>query len=187
MAVGPYEGLHAFAFIRGVEPGTRLREAVAALRAEEAPDRGPILFASEVVGPYVGFIHLAADGLPELQGTIAERLWARGLHAEHAVEWRVYEAAGATFGPKRGSPGFTALVRVWTEPGEALEVLERLGEHLGPPGELFKGASVVFGSFDILLELGSDESLSEVMDPVLERLHGVEGIRRTETSFAYRP
>ncbi len=76
---------------------------------------------------------------------------------------------------------------MWTEPGEALEVLGRLGDRLGPPGELFKGASVVFGSFDILLELGSDESLAEVMDPVLERLHGVEGIRRTETSFAYRP
>jgi hypothetical protein len=187
MAVGPSEGLHAFAFIRGVEPGTGIREAVEALWAEEAPDRGPILFASEVVGPYVGFVHLAAEGLPELQGAIADRLWGRGLHAEHAVEWRVYEAAGATFGPKRWSPGFIALVRIWTEPGEALEVLERLGEHLGPPGELFKGASVVFGSFDILLQLGSDDDLAELMDPVLGRLRRVEGIARTETSFAYRP
>jgi len=187
MAVGPYEGLHAFAFIRGVEPGTRLREAVAALRAEEAPDRGPILFASEVVGPYVGFIHLAADGLPELQATIAELVWARGLHAEHAVEWRVYEAGGTMFGPKRWSPGFIALVRVWTEPGEALEVLGRLGEELGPPGGLFKGASVVFGDFDVLLQLGSDEDLAAVTDPVLGRLHRIEGITRTETSFAYRP
>lgn len=179
--------MHAFAFIRGAEPGTRVGEVVQALRGQEDPDRGPILFASEVVGPYEAFVHLAADGLQELQAAIAELLWARGLRAENAVEWRVYEAAGGAFGPKRWSPGFIALVRVWTEPGQALDVLGRLGEHLGSPGELFKGASVVFGGFDILLQLGSEESLAGVMDPVLERLHRVEGIARTETSFAYRP
>ncbi len=186
MAIGGYEGLHAFAFVHGAEPGTRVRDVVEALRAEEDPERGPVLFASEVVGAYEAFVHLAAEGLPELQRTIGELLWARGVHAEHAVERRVYEAAGGTFGPKRWSPRFTALVRVWTERGRTLDVLGGLGRELGAPGEPFAGASIVCGNFDILLQLGSEEGLAQVMDPVLERVHRVEGIARTETSFAYR-
>lgn len=184
MAVGPYEGLHAFAFIRSAEPGTRVRDLVAALRSKEDPERGPIFAASEVVGPYAGFVHLGAEDLGALQDVIAEELWGRGAHGEHAVEWRPVRTADGVFGPRRWAPRFVGLVRLWTEAGAAEDVLGRLPEALGGPGGLFNGASAVFGSFDILLQMGSDEALSPVMDAVPGLVHRLEGVARTETAFA---
>lgn len=77
-----------------------------------------------------------------------------------------------------------AWIRIHAEVGKADSVLEQVGAIHG-----HNGSAIVFGAFDILVEFGadSDEGLGEI---VLDRLHAVDGIVRTQTllidGFYYR-
>jgi hypothetical protein len=89
-----YTGLHAFVFIKEVDPGRNVADVVDDIADPErfTSDNGRVLFASVVVGSYIGFAHVRADegDLAALQRLIYHDLWARGVGCEHAVEGPVY-------------------------------------------------------------------------------------------------
>src|SRR5438552_8790124 len=164
--VAPYEGVHAFIFIREVDPGDGIRAIVARLEDQGLvnKDAGPVFFASDFAGAFKGFVHAGADDLTALLDLLAGQLWDAGVHCEPALEGTVSGADTAQpLGPKRRSPPYCALVRIDLRRDtsvDPLEVLSRLRDV-----SLFQGASIVFGDFDILLELGADDydSLTEAV------------------------
>ena len=177
-----YTGLHAFVFIDSVDPGTNIRDVIDALREFGPPPRGPVFFASEMVGGYLGFAHVRTETLAELQDLIVGELWSRGAHCAHCVEAGVAHVGTMLKGVKRGTPEVIALVRVRTSPGALGQVLEMMADEHGPLRETFKGASVTFGDFDILLQLGAD-SFEAVATDVYGPLQTIDGIVSTDTAF----
>ena len=80
-----YTGLHAFVFIKEVDPGRNVADVVDDIADPErfTSDNGRVLFASVVVGSYIGFAHVRTDegDLAALQRLIYHDLWARGWAA----------------------------------------------------------------------------------------------------------
>lgn len=177
-----YTGLHAFVFIDSVDPGTNIRDVIDALRVFGPPPDGPVVFASEMVGGYLGFAHVRTDTLAELQDLIAGELWSRGARCAHCLEAGVAHVAGRPAGAKRSTPEVIALVRVRTTPGALEAVLATMADEGGPLRETFKGASVTFGDFDVLLQLGAD-SFEAVARDVYGPLQEIDGIVSTDTAF----
>lgn len=177
-----YTGLHAFVFIDSVDPGTNIRDVIDALREFGPPPRGPVFFASEMVGGYLGFAHVRTETLAELQDLIAGELWSRGAHCAHCVEAGVAHVGTVFKGVKRSTPEVIALVRVRTSPGALGQVMDTMADENGPLRDTFKGASVTFGDFDILLQLGAD-SFEAVAADVYGPLQTIDGIVSTDTAF----
>jgi hypothetical protein len=184
-----YTGLHAFVFIDGVDPGGNVADVVEALGGAEGREfpNGRVLFASVTVGAHKGFAHVRADegDLGALQRLIFQDLWAEGVRCEHAVEGPLYTPQGVNarpMAPKRKSPPFCALVRVRTDddPIAVMNGIARRFEDTDP----FQGASVTFGSADLLVELAGD-SLDAVRGPVLDVIRGTPGVVWTKTLFIY--
>jgi DNA-binding Lrp family transcriptional regulator len=184
-----YTGLHAFVFIDGVDPGGNVADVVEALGGAEGREfpNGRVLFASVTVGAHKGFAHVRADegDLGALQRLIFQDLWAEGVRCEHAVEGPLYTPQGVNarpMAPKRKSPPFCALVRVRTDddPIAVMNEIARRFEDTDP----FQGASVTFGSADLLVELAGD-SLDAVRGPVLDVIRGTPGVVWTKTLFIY--
>lgn len=184
-----YTGLHAFVFIDGVDPGGNVADVVEALGGAEGREfpNGRVLFASVTVGAHKGFAHVRADegDLGALQRLIYQDLWAEGVRCEHAVEGPLYTPQGVNarpMAPKRKSPPFCALVRVRTDddPIAVMNEIARRFEDTDP----FQGASVTFGSADLLVELAGD-SLDAVRGPVLDVIRGTPGVVWTKTLFIY--
>jgi hypothetical protein len=184
-----YTGLHAFVFIDGVDPGGNVADVVEALGGAEGREfpNGRVLFASVTVGAHKGFAHVRADegDLGALQRLIFQDLWAEGVRCEHAVEGPLYMPQGVNarpMAPKRKSPPFCALVRVRTDddPIAVMNEIARRFEDTDP----FQGASVTFGSADLLVELAGD-SLDAVRGPVLDVIRGTPGVVWTKTLFIY--
>jgi hypothetical protein len=177
-----YTGIHAFVFVDRVDPGVNIREVVDTLRAFGPPPKGPVIFASDFVGDYLAFAHLRVEeeDLAGLQDLISGALWERGVHCKYAVEAATYKDSRTDIhiGTKRGTPEIIGLVSIRVERGRVDDVLEQLG---ALPG--FKGASVLFGDVDILLQLGGD-TFKEVADAAMQGLQGVDGIVHTSTAFA---
>jgi hypothetical protein len=177
-----YTGLHSFVFVNEVDPGINIRTVIDSVR--EFPRR-QVLFASELVGSSIGFAHLRVEGegdLSGLQDFIAGELWERGVHCEHSTEVKVAKQGEKLMGAKRTTPEVLALVRIKTAPRRLDEVLETLSAETGELAETFRGASIVAGNYDILLQLGADE-FQTVVDAVYGPLQLVEGIRQTDTAF----
>lgn len=179
-----YSGLHAFVFIDRIQ-GRSPAEAVAGLRDLGQPPDGPVFFASEFVGPYLAFAHLwVADesDLSGLQDLITGPLWELGVHCQYCVEADVFtgteDGEAVKKGTKRATPEVIALVSIVVQRGMVGDVLQALGEvpH-------FKGASVVTGDFDILMQLGGND-LTELLETALTSLQDIEGIVHTSTAFA---
>jgi hypothetical protein len=186
-----YTGLHAFVFIDDVDPDRNVAEVVEALGGPEGREfpNGRVLFASVLVGAHKGFAHVRVDegDLAALQRLIYRDLWAVGVRSEHAVEGPVYvpqsaEALALPMGPKRRSPPFCALVRVRTD-DDPVAVMNTIGRRFGD-ADPFQGASVTFGSADLLVELAGD-TLDAVRGPVLDVIRGTPGVVWTKTSFTY--
>jgi DNA-binding Lrp family transcriptional regulator len=184
-----YTGLHAFVFIKEVDPGRNIADVIDDLADPErfASDNGRVLFASVVVGSYIGFAHVRAeDGdLAALQRLIYHDLWARGVRCEHAVEGPVHNTMGAVpepKGPKRKSPPFCALVRVRTD-DDPTAVMTEIARRFGDT-DPFQGASVTFGRADLLVELAGD-TLDAVREPVLSVIRDAPGVVWTDTAFAF--
>lgn len=179
-----YTGLHAFVFIDHVDPGTNIREVVDALRAFGPPPDGPVMFASEMVGSSIGFAHLrVGDGdLAGLQDLIAGELWDRGVHCQYCLEVDYAKDGARVKAVKRATPEVIAIVRVRTVRGRLARVLDDLISEDGPVASTFKGASVVTGHADILVQLGDDE-LQPVIEAVYGPLQTIEGITNTDSSF----
>ena len=177
-----YTGVHAFVFIDSVDPGANIRDVIDALRSFGPPPHGPVYFAAEMVGGYLGFAHVRTESLAEMQALIAGELWARGAHSAHNVEAGVAQVGTMKKGVKRGTPEVIAIVRVRTVPGALGDVLEAMADEDGLLRDTFKGASVIFGDFDILLQLGAD-SFEAVASDVYGPLQRIEGIASTDTAF----
>jgi hypothetical protein len=184
-----YTGLHAFVFIDNVDPGRNVADVVEDLGGTEGRlfPNGRVLFASVTVGTHKGFAHVRADegNLAALQRLIYQDLWAEGVRCEHAVEGPVYTPQGANAlpkGPKRRSPPFCALVRVRTD-DDPIAVMNEIARRFRDD-EPFQGASVTFGSADLLVELAGDY-LDAVRGPVLGVIRGTPGVIWTKTLFAF--
>jgi hypothetical protein len=184
-----YTGLHAFAFIDGVDPGRNIADVIEDIGGTEGREfpNGRVMFASVTVGAHKGFAHVRAEegDLGALQRLIFEDLWAEGVRCEHAVEGPLYMPQGVNAmpkAPKRKSPPFCALVRVRTDddPIAVMNEIARRFEDTDP----FQGASVTFGTADLLVELAGD-SLHAVDGPVLDVIRGTPGVVWTKTLFAY--
>jgi hypothetical protein len=186
---GKYSGLHAFVRIAEVEPGRDVAEVIGRLGGPEGREfpNGRVLFASVTVGAYIGFVHVRVEGgdLAALQRLIYQDLWAEGVHSQHDVEGPVYTKQGAVpqpMGPKRRSPPYCALVRVRTD-DDPVAVMDEIASRF-QEADPFQGASVIFGTADLLVELAG-ESVMDVSAPVLDVIRGTPGVVWTETSFAY--
>jgi DNA-binding Lrp family transcriptional regulator len=170
-----YTGLHAFVFIKEVDPGRNVADVVDDIADPErfTSDNGRVLFASVVVGSYIGFAHVRTDegDLAALQRLIYHDLWARGMGVNPQPK-----------GPKRKSPPFCALVRVRTDddPVAVMREIARRFDETDP----FQGASVTFGRADLLVELAGD-TLDAVSEPVLSVIREAPGVIWTDTAFAY--
>ncbi len=179
-----YTGLHAFVFIHEVDPGTNIRTVIDALRGFGPPPDGPVMFASELVGTSLGFAHIRVeDGdLAGLQDLIAGELWDRGAHSHHYVEVDYPEHGTRKQAVKRATPEVIAIVKVRTARGRLARVLDDLFREDGPVASTFKGASVVTGDADLLVQLGADQ-LKPVIDAVYGPLQTIEGITHTDSAF----
>ncbi len=178
-----YSGLHAYLLIDSVDPSHPDGSASGLVQRlqEEMNDEGPVTSAVEVAGIFQALVHLRfgeAD-LNSLQTYLAGDIW-NGVHHELVFEGPTYT------GPMNQLIGFkihrcdiVAIVKVWVEAGRTREVLGRLGDEIG---SAFHGASIVYGSFDILLALEGEE-IKIPAGVVLGKLQHIPGIARTETSF----
>lgn len=175
-----YTGLHAFVFIDHVPEADSPYSVAKELRKMGGPPDGPVMFASDVVGSYLAFAHLRVEegDLSGLQDLISGELRQRGVRCRYSIETRAYtDPSGRVVGTKRSTPEIIGLVSVVVEAGQVDHVLEQLGR-LGA----FRGASVITGDFDILLQLGG-ETLGEVLEAGMGELQHVEGIVHTSTAL----
>ena len=140
------------------------------------------LSASEFVGPYAAFAHLRADGdLASLQDFVAVLRDRHDVASELAIAGSSYVSpSGVTMMTKAKKCAIVALVKVWVRKGTVVRMLNTLHDELG---DAFKGATVVYGSCDILLELGAEE-LEPVLAAALGPLQRIEDVVRTETAIA---
>ena len=180
-----YTGLHVYALIHDVSPTEAHPKRNASQFVRQLQDRaeaaGPVTAAVEIAGAFQGLVHLRFEegNVNALQDFFATDLW-QGVRYELFYEGPVYMGpAQELIGLKRHICDIVALVRVWVEKGRAREVLGRLGDELG---ERFHGASIVYGSCDILLALEGPE-FKDVALAALAGLQKIDGIVRTETSF----
>jgi DNA-binding Lrp family transcriptional regulator len=175
-----YTGLHAFVFVDHVSETDSPIAVVNRLRNElKGPPEGPVMFAGDVVGSYQVFAHLRVEegDLSGLLDLINGPLREQGVRCKYAVETGTYKKGDRVIGTKRGTPEFIALVAVNVKRGMIASVLDDLGDL-----DQFRGASVVTGDFDILLQLGG-ETLDEVLEVGAGQLQQIDGIVRTSTAL----
>jgi hypothetical protein len=178
-----YTGLHAFGFLRGAEASAE--DVMAGLREMGAPPDGPVIWAGAFAGDYDGLVHarVEAGELGSLQELIAGEFRDRGFRGRWAIEARVAkkpsdDGAVALFvGVKRGTQEIIAISRLRVQPGALDDVMEAL-----PSISTFRGASVVFGNADVLLQLGGAE-FGEVAASVENEVQAVRGIASASTAF----
>jgi hypothetical protein len=181
-----YIGLHAFVFIDHIDPDLRPTEVVDHLFHLNS-NNGRVLWASTFVGDYLAFAHVQVGDkdddkdLGRLQDFIDDDLWNEGVHCK----WVTEVPQANRVGIKRDTPEIVALVGIKTEQGRAEEVRGRLQGDFpqGEPGVAgFKGASVVLGHLDVVLQLRGD-SFDDVVQNILG-IQGFDGILSTSTAIA---
>lgn len=176
------EGVFAYVFIDAADPGKSVRRLVEKLNGAERQVNGEtvarVRFATVVVGAYEGFAVVQGRELSDVENLLQEEeLWAdqKSAHVE----------GGKGFRPaKRDTCEMLAIVRIQTKHGESQAVFDRLNQ-LVEGNQRYHGVSMVFGRFDILLTLDAPdiETLKELVMG-LQTMDGLEGVVRTETSFA---
>jgi hypothetical protein len=178
-----YSGLHAVIFLGG-SSAAKIADLVGRLQEREADDER-FRFATEVVGGvHRGYVHVALadeNDIAGLQELLPELSRDEDLTIEVAILGQPYvDPSGGIWAAKPRHCEVLAFVRIWVERGQAQTVLNALQ---GAVGDVFDGASIVYGAFDILLVLDGPD-LASVAGPALEGVPTVSGIIRTETSFA---
>lgn len=178
-----YSGLHAIVFLGG-SSAAKIADLVGRLQEREADDER-FRFATELVGGvHQGLVHVALADENDLAGLqeLLPELWGdEGIRTEVAILGPPYVApSGQTLAAKIRHCEVLAITRIWVERGQARPVLDALQ---GAVGDVFDGASIVYGTFDILLVLDGS-GYGSVAGPALEAVPTVSGIIRTETSFA---
>jgi hypothetical protein len=178
-----YSGMHAFGFLQGVS--TSPDEVIGAIRELGEPPGGPVIFAGAFVGDYEGFVHVRAEDLGSLQRAISDQLHGAGFRGFWAIEQRVAEKQVQTdegtvmlkVGVKRGTEEVIAISALRVKPGKLDDVLEAVKSI-----STFRGASVVFGQADILLQLG-DADFDVVATSVADEVQAVQGLASASTAF----
>jgi hypothetical protein len=178
-----YSGLHAFGFLE--RNRVRPSEVVDAMRELGEPPDGPVMWAGTFVGDYAAMVHVRVEqgSVGSLLDLIDDDFWKAGFRGRWAIEARPAEktAAGGNasrkVGVKRGTQEIIAISSLEVAHGSLGQVLERL-----PLISTFRGASVVFGDADVLLQLGAD-AFDDVAASVELELQGIEGVGRTSTAF----
>jgi len=175
-----YTGLHAFGLLTG---GARPpAEVMDSLRALGRPPQGPVIWSGTFVGDYLGLVHARVESLGELQDLIEGPFWEAGMRGKWALERRVAEertdAVARPIGTKRSTPEFIAIASVTVERGSLQSVLDAVVDV-----STIRGASVVFGEADLLVQLGAD-NFDDVAASVEEELQAIEGIVHTSTAFS---
>jgi DNA-binding Lrp family transcriptional regulator len=170
------EGLHAFVFVDEVDPQTDFRQAIA-----QARGLGParVLFAAEVVGSSLGFIHIRADedDLPGLQDLIFRELWDLGIRCSHCLEIKTGRQ-----GVKRDTPEIIAISKLRVPRGGIDDLIDALEADDSPVKDTLKGISVVTGEWDVLVQLNGDD-FETVKNAVLNDLTRIPGILDSDTLF----
>jgi hypothetical protein len=183
-----YTGVHTFVFMDHVPPDKNVRDVVKELRRRGPdPERGPVMFASEFVGPYIAFAHLRTEqeegrDLAVVQELIAGTLWDLGVHCNYASEKQAATTSSGIKGAKRGSPGIIGLVRISVRAKKFDDVWEDVIALIEEDPERFRGASEVQGDFDILLQV-SGETFNDAKDAAAQ-VRGVKGVADMDTAFA---
>ena len=178
------EGLHAFVFIDRVEPEGDLRPVIEGLNDLETPG---VLFAAEVIGSSIGFVHVRVDDENDLRGLqdlIFSELWGRGLRCSHYIE-----LATGRQGVKRDTPEIIAISKLRVERGGIDALITALEAHTSPVKDTLKGISVVTGEWDVLVQLNGAD-FDTVRNAVLNDLPQIPGILESDTLFtdgAYEP
>ena len=176
-----YTGVHAFGFLEGADepPDT----VIAAMRELGSPPDGPVIWAGAFVGEYAGLVHVRVEdgALGVLQDLISGDLHARGFRGRWAVELRpakkTQDAVALKVGVKRGTQEVIAVSALHVKPGALDQVLEDVLAI-----STFRGASVVFGDADILLQLGAGD-LATVATSIEEEVQRLTGIKASSTAF----
>ena len=175
-----YTGLHAFGLLTG---GARSpAEVMDSLRALGRPPEGPVIWSGTFVGEYLGLVHVRVETIGQLQNLIEGRFWELGMRGRWAIERRVAEdrtdAVARPIGTKRSTPEYIAIASVTVERGSLQSVLDALIDV-----STIRGASVVFGEADLLVQLGGDD-FETVATSVEEELQAIDGIVHTSTAFS---
>jgi len=140
-----------------------------------------VTYASQYVGSFQVYSHVAVESLADAMG-LANALWPKGIRTETSSEVKI----SGILGPKRASPEFNALIRVRPDgnPFDLLDALDATFAELVDPPSYHYGAAVVTGrGYDLLVDLGRP-SLEELVSSVLDDLRSVDGLGRTDTSWA---
>lgn len=192
-----YTGVHAFVFMNEVHPAldvasgslkdpgseiTTIRDVIDVLRAYGPPPEGPVMFAAELLGSSKGFAHLRGESLAEVQDFVGGSLSRRGVASNYSTEKDWATIGPRKAGAKRDTPEVIALIRLCVRKGEVSSVLRALADQEGPLKDTFKGASSVFGDYDVLLQLGAD-TFDEVAAAAYGPLQEIAGIQSTDTAF----
>jgi hypothetical protein len=175
-----YTGLHAFGFLTGgAAPPSEVMDRI---RELGRPPAGPVIWSGTFVGDYLGLVHARVESLGELQDLIEGPFWERGMRGRWAIERRVAERKDGTrsvrVGVKRATPEFIAVSSVTVERDRLSEVIAAVVDI-----PTVRGASVVFGQADLLVQLGGDD-FESVATSVEDDLQKVAGILHTATAFS---
>jgi hypothetical protein len=177
-----YSGLHAFGFLVGKD--ARPNEVVLRIRELGEPPHGPVIWAGSFAGDYSAMVHVRVEqgALGSLQDLIEGDFWDAGLRGRWAIEARAARTtidgtAERYVGVKRGTQEVIAISAVRVARGTLDSVLEQV-----PDISTFRGASIVYGDADVLLQLGAGE-FGDVAASVERELQAVHGIVHTSTAF----
>ena len=178
-----YPGLIAGIFLEGQSPA-RIAKVVEHFHHDEPGDER-LRFATQTAGGLQG-AYLAVgltdpNDLAGLQDLLNELTEDQDVTMEVNILGPPYiDPEGNVLPAKPKHCEVLAFVRIWVERGEAENVLNALQ---GAVGDVFEGASIIYGAFDVLLVLDGPDFAS-VSGPVLEAVPTISGIVRTETTFA---
>jgi DNA-binding Lrp family transcriptional regulator len=188
IARNPDGHLHAFVFVdHSDEKIGGILEGVAGEFRRKAFPR--VRWAGSVVGDYLALVHIEVDDPNDLNGLqtfIENDLWDKGVHCQQGTEVATINKKGT----KKLTPEILALVGIKTKHGHTRKVAERLAEiDWHREGGLFKGASILTGRVDILLQLNTGSFLEAqdqlfLDEEIAEILGDIEGIVSTSTAFA---
>jgi len=135
------------------------------------------------------FTAVTHDDLAELQARMDQDFWSAGLRTQTFT----LVSASPMGVPKRHSPDWNAIVFANAKGASAETVLGRIDDVFRDRAEADENrvhfsyaAAVVDGSYDLLVDLGTD-NLDELERTVREDLYPVEGFGRRCPGWAYLP
>ena len=145
-----------------------------------------MLFAAEVIGSSLGFIHVRVDDddLPGLQDLIFRELWGPGHPLQHCIE-----IADRPPGRQADTPDVIAISKLRVAADGIDDLIYALEADDSPVKDTLKGISVVTGEWDVLVQLNGPD-FDTVRRAVLEDLPQIPGILASDTLFTdggYRP